>query len=72
MYKEYRDTHLCGAISQMCTVPILTLLDMDMAGRHQARDETIHIVRTCIVPKNKIRRQATKTFTVPLPLHLSP
>jgi len=37
MYREYRDTSLCGAVGR---------LYQDMAGRHMARSETIHIVST--------------------------
>jgi large subunit ribosomal protein L18Ae len=64
MYKEYRDTNICGAMSQMCNFQIFYLIDMDMAGRHRAREETIHIVRTCVVPESKIKRAETKSFTV--------
>jgi large subunit ribosomal protein L18Ae len=37
MYREFRDTSLCGAVGRMY---------QDMAGRHRARAETIHIVST--------------------------
>lgn len=39
MYKEYRDVTLCGAVSQMYS---------EMAGRHSARAESIHIIKTVI------------------------
>ena len=38
-------------------------IDMDMAGRHKARADTIHIVRTAVIPTNKLRRADTKTFS---------
>ena len=47
MYKEYRATTLCGAVSQMYS---------EMAGRHSARAETIQIIRTSIVKKADLRR----------------
>eukprot|EP00826_Nyctotherus_ovalis_P049547 TRINITY_DN6001_c0_g1_i2.p1 TRINITY_DN6001_c0_g1~~TRINITY_DN6001_c0_g1_i2.p1 ORF type:complete len:188 (-),score=50.65 TRINITY_DN6001_c0_g1_i2:163-726(-) len=54
MYKEYRDTSLCGAISQMY---------MDMAGRHRARGDTIHVIRTAVIPPGKEKRGEIKIFT---------
>ena len=47
MYKEYRSTTLCGAMSEMYN---------EMAGRHCARPETIQVIRTSIVPVKKLRR----------------
>ena len=47
MYKEYRATTLCGAISQMYN---------EMAGRHSARAETIQVIRTSVVPQSSLRR----------------
>mmetsp|Transcript_75462 Transcript_75462/g.87712 ORF Transcript_75462/g.87712 Transcript_75462/m.87712 type:complete len:188 (+) Transcript_75462:70-633(+) len=41
-YKEYRDTSLNGAVSQMY---------QEMSGRHSARHETIQIIRTAIIKK---------------------
>ena len=41
MYKEFRDTTLCGAVAQMY---------QDMAGRHRARFSTIHVVEAKEVP----------------------
>ncbi len=66
MYKEYRDTTLCGAVSQMCTFSCaqLSIIDMDMAGRHRARADTIHVIRTAVIPQDKIRRAETKTYTL--------
>ena len=40
MYKEYRDTTLCGAVSQMF---------QEMSGRHSARHDTIRIIKTTVV-----------------------
>ena len=54
MYKEYRDTTLNGAVSQMY---------MEMAGRHSARADTIQIIRTSIVPDNQLRRNNISQFT---------
>ena len=53
MYKEYRDTTLCGAVSQMY---------MEMSGRHSARGDTIQIIRTSVVPDNKLRRANISQF----------
>ena len=41
MYKEFRDTTLCGAVDQMYN---------DLAGRHRARFSSIQIVDTRVVP----------------------
>lgn len=50
MYKEFRSTTLCGAVSQLYN---------EMAGRHGGRSETIHIIKTvvlqakdCVRPKS--------------------
>jgi len=52
--EEYRDISLNGALSQ---------LHMDMSGRHQARHDTIHIVRTSIVKKgDQIRRPQCQVY----------
>jgi len=53
MYKEYRASTLCHAVSQ---------LYQDMAGRHSARPETIHIIKTVVVPDADLRRAATIGF----------
>merc|ERR1712228_1031858 len=53
MYKEYRDTTLCGAVSQMY---------MEMAGRHSAAKESIQIIRTSIVPNSECRRTQTTQY----------
>jgi large subunit ribosomal protein L18Ae len=44
MYKEYRDTSICGAVEQMYA---------ELAGRHRARFSTIQIVDTRVVPAGK-------------------
>jgi len=41
MYKEYRDTSLCGAVEQLYA---------EMSSRHRARATSIQIRDTCIVP----------------------
>lgn len=34
-----------------------------MAGRHKARQDTIHIVRTAVIPTDKLRRAESKMFS---------
>lgn len=53
MYKEYRDTTLCGAVSQMYS---------EMAGRHSARADTIQIIRTSVVARKDLKRQNVIQF----------
>jgi large subunit ribosomal protein L18Ae len=61
MYKEYRDTTLCGAVSQ---------LYMEMSGRHSGRGETLQVIRTSVLrdtqPKegavSELRRMSTIQF----------
>jgi large subunit ribosomal protein L18Ae len=53
MYKEYRDTTLVGAITQMY---------MDMSGRHRARKPTIQIIKTKEVAAADTRRANIKQF----------
>ena len=53
MYKEYRDTTLCGAVSQMY---------MEMAGRHSAAKESIQIIRTTVVKSSEIKRKQMSQF----------
>merc|ERR1712060_558870 len=53
MYKEYRDTTLCGAVSQMY---------MEMAGRHSAAKESIQIIRTSIVKDSDVKRPQISQF----------
>jgi large subunit ribosomal protein L18Ae len=47
MYKEFRATTLTGAVS---------LLYNEMAGKHSGRPETIHIIKTVVVPKKDLVR----------------
>jgi len=51
MYKEFRDTTLCGAIEQMYA---------DMSGRHRARKSSIQIIKTCVVKAAETRRAPIK------------
>ena len=53
MYKEYRDTTLCGAVSQMY---------MEMAGRHSANKESIQIIRTSIIKDSELKRNSIAQF----------
>jgi len=53
MYKEYRDTTLVGAVTQMY---------MDMSGRHRARKSTIQIIKTKEVSAGETRRDNIKQF----------
>jgi large subunit ribosomal protein L18Ae len=53
MYKEFRSNSLCNAISQ---------LYQEMSGRHSARSETIHIIKTVIVPDAELKRAACIQF----------
>ena len=53
MYKEYRDTAITGAVSQMY---------LEMAGRHSARAESIQIIRTSVVGNNECRRVQVGQF----------
>merc|ERR1711934_660037 len=47
MYKEFRDTTVNGAVSQMYS---------EMAGRHRGQAESITIMKTAIIPASKCRR----------------
>merc|ERR1712118_160317 len=47
MYKEFRDTTVNGAVSQMYA---------EMAGRHRGQAESITIIKTAIIPASKCRR----------------
>jgi large subunit ribosomal protein L18Ae len=53
MYKEFRDTSLAGAVSQMY---------MEMAGRHSARAETIQIISTAVLHEKEVKRPQTSQF----------
>merc|ERR1719333_2032758 len=54
MYKEYRDNSLCGAVSQMYS---------EMAGRHSARGDSIHIIKTSVVLDRDVLREQTRQCT---------
>jgi len=54
MYKEYRDSTLNGAVSQMY---------LEMAGRHSARQESIQIIRTSILEDSQAKRDQTTQYT---------
>ena len=53
MYKEYRATTLCGAVAQMY---------QEMAGRHSARAESIHIIKTVTAADGQAQRAGTIQF----------
>lgn len=54
MYKEYRDTALLGAVKQCY---------QEMAGTHRARDRSIQIIKTAVVPNEELRRHKNIMFT---------
>merc|ERR1711871_711287 len=54
MYKEYRSNTLCGAVGQMYS---------EMAGRHSARGDSIHIIETCVQLDKDVMREQTKQCT---------
>ena len=47
MYKEYRSNTLNGAMSQMYN---------ELAGRHSARAESIHVIKTVVLPASSLKR----------------
>jgi len=47
MYKEYRDTTINGAISQMTC---------EMAGRHRAQAGALQILKSAVIPNSAVRR----------------
>ena len=53
MYKEYRDVTLCGAVSQ---------LYQEMAAKHKAIADTIHIVKATVVADKDVKRAQTQTY----------
>ena len=53
MYKEYRDNTLVGAVGQMYS---------EMAGRHSARAESIHIIKTVTPLDKDVKRDQTRGF----------
>ena len=51
--------------SLRCVNNRIYFLDLDMAGRHKARLNTIHVVRTCVVPSfADIKRPEPKLYAV--------
>ena len=54
MYREYRDVTLNGAVSQMY---------QEMSGRHSARHECIHIIKTVVLQNSELKRNKTIQFT---------
>ena len=54
MYKEFRDNSLTGAVSQLYS---------EMAGRHSARGDSLHIIKTVVVPDGQVAREQTKQYT---------
>jgi large subunit ribosomal protein L18Ae len=44
MYKEFRDTTLSNAVGKLYT---------EMAGRHRAKEDSIYIIKTCVVTNNE-------------------
>uniref|UniRef100_A0A7S3IDS8 60S ribosomal protein L18a n=1 Tax=Strombidium inclinatum TaxID=197538 RepID=A0A7S3IDS8_9SPIT len=53
MYKEYRSNSLNDAVSQMYS---------EMAGRHSARSENIHIIKTTRLENSAVKRPQTLQF----------
>ena len=47
MYREYRDLHLTGAVSQLYN---------EMAGRHRCRPRSIQIIRTATLGASELKR----------------
>jgi len=54
MYKEFRATTLCGAVS---------LLFNEMAGRHSGRNDTLQIIKTCLLSKKDLVRPKTISYS---------
>jgi len=59
MYKEYRDTTINGAVSQMLA---------EMSGRHRAQAASIQIMKTAVLKDDQIRRTHVKVM---MPANLS-
>lgn len=53
MYREYRDTSIVGAVNRCFT---------DMAGKHRARADTLHILKVDSLPASKCKRPFVKQF----------
>ena len=55
MYKEFRTNSLCNAVSMLYT---------ELAGRHSAKSESVHIIKTMVVDKkDDIRRDNTWEYS---------
>lgn len=54
MYKEYRSTTLCGAVAMMYA---------ELSGRHSARHECIHIIKTVQLADSELQRPQVAQFT---------
>ena len=55
MYREYRDTTLDGAAQKLFN---------DMAGRHKAKRENVHIIDAKEVSDHESRRPRVRQFLV--------
>merc|ERR1719321_85900 len=51
MYKEFRDTTINGAVSQLYA---------EMTGRHRAQQGAVQIINTAIIPASACRRDHVK------------
>ena len=56
MYKEFRDTTLCGAVSQLLC---------ELAGRHSGRADSVQIIKTKIVANKDVVRSNVAQYTSP-------
>jgi large subunit ribosomal protein L18Ae len=54
MYKEFRTNSLCNAVSQLYN---------EVAGRHRASAESVHIIKTMVVERKDIQRAATREYS---------
>ena len=54
MYKEYRDVTQCGAVSQ---------LYQEMASRHKASNDSIHIIKVSVVENKDLKRPRNIQFS---------
>lgn len=55
MYKEFRSVSLVGAVDQLMN---------EMNGRHRARERSVQILKTCVVPASKTKRVSMQQFFV--------
>eukprot|EP00941_MAST-03F_sp_MAST-3F-sp1_P005683 g5683.t1 len=53
MYKEFRDVSLTGAVGQLMN---------EMNGRHRARERSVQVLRTCVVPAADTKRTSMQQF----------